>query len=212
MRMFDPLAAFPFPILGLPVFRIFVSCRLARISDIRRSSREIRRSKIRARQFPASRIRCPSRTHARRCAIAERGDAGGNRHLALPRRGRRIGKHSGRTKSSAPPANCAADTPASRRASSGARSRRAAAFRPRARIRRPQSRELCSLSSSRSRPQPVVFLHLRDAGPVAGSSVGSPPPTGSIPNAKSLSNSGSCDARSERPLSRFQSKASRCPR
>ncbi len=69
MRMIEPPAAPPFPVLGLPVRRIVVSASLNKFQDIARWSPETRRSKNSARRFCARQIRCPSQTRRLGAAV-----------------------------------------------------------------------------------------------------------------------------------------------
>ena len=206
-------AALPFPIFGLPVRRVsyppactnFKNSRIRHRKNVDRKARHIDCMLL---EFivPAKSCRFGATVRAWRLPagiVTWRGSGAGLgsgarralRNFSLDRQ------------------DCEADTPASPHASADARWPRAAESHPRdSDAAERNARKSLSASSSRLRTCWLYFSTCAIVGQSPGMSVGKPPPTGSIPNAKSLSNSASCESRPSGPLNKFQSNASRCPR
>ena len=190
----------PFPVFVASNTWLLDSRHPGRISDIRRWSPGIRRSKNSGPALAAPRIRCPSRRLSPR-AVDPGGDAGGNRNFARVRCGPRIVQPAAGCGIFRSQANCAASTPTSPRASGDVRSRHEQSSIGQQGIRAQRRTGLVAgahpVCSRTPRLYCLDFSQMIGQSP--GLSVGKPPPTGSIPNANSLSRSLSCDEDSQRP-------------
>ena len=211
MRMFELAAEFSTSQSSRrPVFRVLIAAGLNKfqifvVGDRENVNRETRHRRFSAREFivPAERscrAACPawrSRRESSLAAVLAQG---------LDRPNGEAARFFFR------PANCATDRPAFPRASGDARWPHAAGFRPKA----PGSAELqrvrsCKLRIQRSRTPRLYFSTARCWANPLGVSVGKPPPTGSMPKAKSLSNSGSCRFEAQRPAQKIPIESFQMP-